>query len=119
MRLEREPVVVDERLGHLEDVDRQPLQRVQRRVAGPEVVDRDPHAERAQALELGDAEPRVLEQRALGDLEHELARVDPGVLDPAGDARHEVGVAQLGGGEVDVHQQAAGLGGALPALELA
>ena len=37
---------------------------------------------------------------------------------PAGDARHELGVAQLGGGEVDVHQQPADLGRALPALEL-
>src|SRR5690606_25122303 len=36
--------VVDERLVDLEDVDREALQVAERRVARPEVVDRQPHA---------------------------------------------------------------------------
>ena len=38
----------DEVAGDLEDVDREPAQVAERRVAGPEVVDRDPDAEGAQ-----------------------------------------------------------------------
>ena len=62
---------LDERLGDLEDVERQRAQVAERRVAGPEVVEREPHAHAraarasAAALRLG-----VLTQ-ALGDLEHE------------------------------------------------
>ena len=39
---------VDERLGDLEDVERERVQVAQRRVAGAEVVEREPHAELAQ-----------------------------------------------------------------------
>ena len=45
--------VAQERAVHLEDVDREPAEVAQRRVAGAEVVEREPHAERlelAQAL---------------------------------------------------------------------
>jgi hypothetical protein len=42
---------LDEGAVHLEHVDRELLQLAERRVAGAEVVDRDAHAERAQAGE--------------------------------------------------------------------
>ena len=45
--------VHDERLVDLDLVDRQPLEVAERRVAGAEVVDREPHAERRQPLEHG------------------------------------------------------------------
>ena len=43
--------LVDERLRDLEDVDREPLQVAERRVAGAEVVDGDAHAEVPQLVE--------------------------------------------------------------------
>ena len=67
--------LVDERLGDLQRVERELLQVLQRRVAGAEVVDRDPHAERLAARA---AAPRSRltsrHQHALGDLEHQPAR---------------------------------------------
>ena len=56
----------DEVPGDLQDVDREPAQVAERRVAGPEVVDRDPDAAVAERLELGD--------RRLGVLEHRRSR---------------------------------------------
>src|SRR5690348_12968125 len=44
----------DELAGDLDDVDLEPAEIAQRRVAGPEVVDRDPDAERPERLEPGD-----------------------------------------------------------------
>ena len=45
--------VTDEGVVDLEDVDRKPLQIAERGVAAAEVVDREPHAQRAQAIENG------------------------------------------------------------------
>src|ERR1019366_6849568 len=44
----------NEVLGDLEDIDREPAQVAERRVSGPEIVDGDPDAARAQRLELAD-----------------------------------------------------------------
>ena len=68
------PSSVDERPVDLHDVDGKPAQVAERRVAGAEVVDREPDAGVLERLERGDA-PRsgVLEQRALGDLEAQPA----------------------------------------------
>ena len=74
---------VDERLGDLEDVQRQRVQVAQRRVARAEVVERQAHAELAQRVQRRDAALGVLEQLALGDLEHEVDGRDAGVLDRA------------------------------------
>ena len=63
---------VDERLGDLEDVERQRVQVAERRVAGAEVVEREPHAELAQLVQRRRARVGV-PSSALGDLEHELA----------------------------------------------
>ena len=70
---------VDERLGDLERVQRQRVQVGQRRVAGAEVVERDLDAELAQLVEALHA--RGGQQLALGDLDHELGRVDAGLGD--------------------------------------
>ena len=65
--------VGDERAVDLERVDRVAAQVGQRRVAGAEVVEHQPHAEPPQRLQrLGDR-GRVLEQQALGDLQRRAA----------------------------------------------
>ena len=53
------PDFLDERLGDLEDVDREALQVAQRRVAGAEVVDREPDAERLELAAAARASPSV------------------------------------------------------------
>jgi len=56
---------VHERLVHLEDVDREAAQIAQRRVAGAEVVDGQPHTEIAQLAEPANG-PVALHQHRLG-----------------------------------------------------
>ena len=70
---------VDERLGHLQDVDREAAQVAQRRVARPEVVDGQPHAERLQRGQPLDRRLGVVHQHGLGDLQHQRRRRQPGV----------------------------------------
>ena len=50
--------VADERAVDLEHVERQPLQVRQRRVAGAEIVDRQPHAQAPQLVDAGCGLPR-------------------------------------------------------------
>ena len=61
----------DERPVDLELVDREPLQVRERAVAGPEVVERDAHAERLQLVEQRDGLVGVVDQHRFGDLEPE------------------------------------------------
>ena len=65
-----------ERLVDLQLVDRQALEVAERRVAGAEVVDREPHAELAQPLEHGARADRVGQHRVLGDLQLQPAGLD-------------------------------------------
>ena len=59
----------------LQRVDRQAVQVRQRRIAGAEVVDRDPHAEIMQPEEVAPRAARVVHHRGLGQLEREPGRV--------------------------------------------
>ena len=68
--------VVDERLRDLEDVDREVAQVAERRVARPEVVEREPHAQVAQGVQLLDRAFGVAHRAALGDLERQRVRLD-------------------------------------------
>src|SRR4051812_24387491 len=70
--------VLHERAVHLHGVDRELAQVGERRVAGAEVVDRDPHAELPQCLEVADDRLAVLHQHRLGDLQHQVLAVQPG-----------------------------------------
>jgi hypothetical protein len=45
----------------------------ERGIARAEIVERDPHAERAQRDEAGDDMVGIVDQRALGDLDREAA----------------------------------------------
>ena len=94
--------VVDELLGDLQLVDREPLQVAERREPGAEVVDRDAHAHGAELCQLGRHALDVFHQGALGDLQDEMARVEPGVGERIADALAEAGLQDLTAGEVDV-----------------
>ena len=85
----------DERTIDLQHVDREPAQVRERRVAGAEVVDRDPHAER---LELGEPSRGVVgvaHGDALGDLERQAARFEPGRCERLVDVDDERVVVEL------------------------
>ena len=95
--------VLHERLRDLDDVERQRAQVAERRVAGAEVVEREPDAHRTKLPEARQARVGVLEQLALGDLEHEEGR-DRSRPRPAPRAPSSVssGSLELDGGEVHV-----------------
>ena len=98
-------VDVDEVAGDLEVRHREPLEVAQRRVAGPEVVDRDPDPGIAQVLQLLARRGAVLEHRGLGHLEDDLGRVDAGLPDDRQDLVDEVGLGQLPGRDVDADRE--------------
>ena len=87
----------------LELVERERAEVGQRRVARPEVVDRDPHAERAQLGQVADGGAHVEEQRAFGDLEAEVGRVGAGGLEHGRHPAGEIGPHQLAGRQVHRH----------------
>src|SRR6185369_6511006 len=95
----------DERAVDLQDVDREALEVAQRRVAGPEVVDREMDAERPQLRQPADRAGGSLHEAALGDLEDEARRRQPGVLDGLLDRLDEVRLLELAGREVDADLQ--------------
>ena len=108
----------DERAVHLERLDPADVpQAPERGVAGAEIVDRHRDAAGAQALHHLAHPGQLRHRRGLGDLHHEGARGKPLVLDGAGDALDDVGVAHLAEREVDRSRDAEAP--ALPGRELA
>ena len=73
----RRCAVAQEGAVHLEDVDREAAEVAQRRVAGAEVVHREPDAESLELVKPLHRELRVGHQHRLGDLERERARSSP------------------------------------------
>ncbi|RYE89710.1 MAG: hypothetical protein EOO75_11355, partial [Myxococcales bacterium] len=108
---------VERRAAHelavdLDDVHRKPLDVRERGVAGAEVVDRDRDAELAQLLQPLAHLGRALEQEALGDLDAEQPRGQPGLGEGALAHGPEVVARQLPRRRVDAHLQLEA--GALP-----
>ena len=95
----------DERAVDLEDVDRELAEVAERGVAGPEVVDREPHAEGLEAAQGRHRRVGVLDQDALGDLEDEAGRVEPGLGQDRRDLGDEAGLGDLAAGHVDAHRE--------------
>ena len=97
-----------ERAVDLHDVDREPAQVVERRVAGAEVVDREQHAGVLELAERRQREVGVLEQRALGDLEAEAGRdPTPASRSVGADPVDEVGLRELARRQVHRERRAA------------
>ena len=93
--------IVDERLVDLEDVDREALQVSERRVAGAEIVDRETNAERLERVQPLENRRALLHEHTLGDLEHEMARIEPAVAERAPHIVHHVLALQLVSRDVD------------------
>ena len=97
--------VVDKGFVDLQRVDRQMPQVRQRRIAGPEVVDRDPHAEFAQFAKARDDGVGVADQHALGDLKDQQAGREARRRQRLADALDEAGVAQPARRDVDAERK--------------
>ena len=90
-----------EGLVDLQDIDVEVLEMRQVRVARPEVVDRQPNAERFELIEHAHRVVEVTEHGGLGDLEFEQLGIETGRLEYAGNVPYQIGVAELERGEVD------------------
>src|SRR5262249_46658584 len=108
----------DERAIDLERVERELAEVAERRVAGPEIVERDPEPHRLERAEQRARRLRVVDERALRDLDLERARVDARLFHDALHVVVEMRIAELPGG--DVHREAHGAEAAhaLPLAEL-
>src|SRR6266513_4959194 len=92
-----------ERPVDLKAIDRQAREIAQARIAHAEVVDGDLHAQLLQAPEDGDRPVAALDQHAFGELELEIARLEPRCAQGALDGTHETGVVELP--RRDVHRE--------------
>ena len=95
--------LMDERLINLEDIDRKLPQIGHARVTGPEVIDRDGHAECPQRLQHFHRRRGLSHEDALGQLELEIPRVEAGVAEHLGRMFQKVLRPQLDGGHVHRH----------------
>ena len=92
-----------ERRVDLDDVHRQPAQVGQRRVAGTEVVDGEPHAQASQVRQAPDHQAAVLDEDPLGDLEDERLRRQAALGERGRHGLGEPGRVDLSQGQVDRH----------------
>src|SRR4051794_9355674 len=88
--------VLDETAVDLELVEREALQIAERRIAGPEIVERDPNPERAQRMQQPQGRFTALEEDRFGDLDLEAARPEPAV-----GQRHQDGFVERSTVELD------------------
>ncbi|MGA2013372.1 MAG: hypothetical protein ABSH51_22930, partial [Solirubrobacteraceae bacterium] len=89
------------------------------RVAGAEVVEDEPHAERFERRQrLGEA-VLMADHHALGQLQRQAPRVEPGAAQRGGDRVGECAVGDLDGRQIDRHRQRGVVGAlAMPARGL-
>ena len=92
---------VHEAAVDLELVEREAAQIEQARIAGAEIVEREPHAERLQPQHGGFGGVDIAEQHAFGELELEPRRVEFGLGQDALDHVDEIGAAELQRRDVD------------------
>ena len=96
----------DERAVDLQDVDREAVQVGKRRIAHAEIVDREPHAERLELAEALQVDLGVVHDRALGQLDHQVARVEARDVERVAHVGDQVRVLQVAAGDVDRDPQA-------------
>ena len=94
---------LDERPVDLETRDRERLQRAEARIAGAEVVDGDLNAEALQLVHGSDCLPDIAHDQAFRQLEFDIARFQPTLLQRVDDAADEVLLGKLPRRDVDAH----------------
>ena len=99
------PEPLHEHAVDLELVEREPTEVRERRPAGAEVVDGEPHAEPSSARSASAVASRSSSSALSDDLEAQRGGVDAGVAQRASDELGEVGPLQLAGRHVDRHGQ--------------
>ena len=91
----------DERAVDLDLVERETAQIAQRRIAGSEIVHRDPDAEAAKLVQNRQRRLAVLQQHRLGDLQFEPVRRKAGGLQRCLHRRYQVGILELHRRKID------------------
>ena len=86
----RLPEILHEGAVDLHLVDLQPAQMREARIAGAEIVERDPHAGRAQVPQAAGDDAVGVEERVLGDLELQPRRIEAALADDLQDARRKL-----------------------------
>ena len=92
-RLDAVRHVLDEGSVDLDLVERETAQIAERRIAGAEIVHRDPHAELAQLVQGRQRRVGVLQQHRLGDLELQPLGAQAGGRQRARDHLHQIAAA--------------------------
>ncbi len=90
----------------LEDIDRETVQVRQRRVAGTEVVDREPNAQRLQLAELDQVRLGVVHHRAFGQLDQQALGLEAGDFQRVTDVADQVALLQVPARDVHGDAQA-------------
>src|SRR5215831_19024295 len=89
----------------LQDVDRETVQVRKRGVTGAEVIDRQPHAERLDAMKALEVGIGVVHGGAFGQLDHQVVGLEPGFVECPLDILHQLAVLQMTAGDVDRQAQ--------------
>ena len=98
----------DEALVDLDGVDRQPAEIAKRGIAGAEVVERDLHAHRPEPVERRANRRIAVDEDALGDLDLQSPRRQPGGQKRGLHVRAYVGETELDRRDVDRHHAVGG-----------
>ena len=93
--------VAQKRLVDFQRVDLEMLEITQARIAGAEVVNRQPHAQRFQAIEHANGGVGIVHQHALGQLKFQTVRRQAGILQNARQVLQKIAVAELDSGNID------------------
>src|SRR5580704_5269119 len=96
---------IDEDARDLQLLHGKPLQIRERRIPGAEVVDGDAYAECAEVAQLIARDALLVDERALGDLEHEVLAGYSGLLQRRPHLIGESRLEQLDRRDIDIHRQ--------------
>src|SRR4029079_3426494 len=96
----------DERPVHLETVDREPLEICERRISGPEVVDRQSNSKRLECMQSLERRAIVVNQHRLRHFENEIVRRQSGFLERRRDIIDKLGLCEMASRKIHSHHQA-------------
>src|ERR1700733_5221659 len=91
----------DKGLIDFQDIDRKAVQIRERRIPSAEIVDREPNAERLQLPQPPQVCFRVVHDRAFGQFDNQVTRLETGLLQRLRDVLHQVAMLQVATGDID------------------